>query len=68
MAIDSDNLLFLLVGQPLRLPQHAIRLPYKIHAAGGALLLGRHTVPFQHMLSIVFTLGVSIFGVLTVAR
>jgi diguanylate cyclase (GGDEF)-like protein/PAS domain S-box-containing protein len=34
----------------------------------GALLLGRHTVPFQHMLSIVFTLGVSIFGVLTVAR
>jgi diguanylate cyclase (GGDEF)-like protein/PAS domain S-box-containing protein len=35
---------------------------------GGALLLGRHTVPFQHMLSIVFTLGVSIFGVLTVAR
>ena len=35
---------------------------------GGALLIGRHTVPFQHMLSIVFTLGVSIFGVLTVAR
>ena len=35
---------------------------------GGALLLGRHTVPFPHMLSIVFTLGVSIFGVLTVAR
>ena len=34
----------------------------------GSLLLGRHTVPFQHMLSIVFTLGVSIFGVLTVAR
>jgi diguanylate cyclase (GGDEF)-like protein len=34
----------------------------------GALLLGRHSVPFQHMLSIVFTLGVSIFGVLTVAR
>ena len=34
----------------------------------GALLIGRHTVPFQHMLSIVFTLGVSIFGVLTVAR
>ncbi len=34
----------------------------------GALLLGRHTVPFQNMLSIVFTLGVSIFGVLTVAR
>ncbi len=35
---------------------------------GGALLLGRHTVPFQHMLSILFTLGVSIAGVLTVAR
>ncbi|HEV8408396.1 MAG TPA: EAL domain-containing protein, partial [Sphingomicrobium sp.] len=34
----------------------------------GALLMGRHTVPFPHMLSIVFTLGVSIFGVLTVAR
>ena len=34
----------------------------------GALLMGRHSVPFQHMLSIVFTLGVSIFGVLTVAR
>ncbi len=35
---------------------------------GGSLLLGRHTVPFQHMLSILFTLGVAIFGVLTVAR
>ena len=35
---------------------------------GGALLMGRSTVPFQHMLSIVFTLGVAIFGVLTVAR
>src|SRR6476661_8403141 len=35
---------------------------------GGVLLLGRHSVPFQHMLSIVFTLGVSIFGVLAVAR
>jgi len=35
---------------------------------GGALLLGRHTVPFQHMLSIIFTLGVAIFGVLAVAR
>src|SRR6476659_6970316 len=34
----------------------------------GALLIGRHTLPFQHMLSIIFTLGVSIFGVLTVAR
>jgi diguanylate cyclase (GGDEF)-like protein len=34
----------------------------------GALLVGRHSVPFHHMLSIVFTLGVSIFGVLTVAR
>src|SRR3954468_10197520 len=35
---------------------------------GGSLLIGRHTVPFQHMLSIIFTLGVAIFGVLTVAR
>jgi diguanylate cyclase (GGDEF)-like protein/PAS domain S-box-containing protein len=35
---------------------------------GGALLLGRHTVPFQHQLSILFTLGVSITGVMTVAR
>jgi len=33
-----------------------------------ALFLGRASVPFQHMLSILFTLGVSIFGVLTVAR
>ena len=33
-----------------------------------ALFLGRQTVPFQHMLSIIFTLGVSIFGVLNVAR
>src|SRR5438270_5862605 len=35
---------------------------------GGALVLGRHSVPLQHMLSILFTLGVSITGVLTVAR
>jgi diguanylate cyclase (GGDEF)-like protein/PAS domain S-box-containing protein len=35
---------------------------------GGALLIGRHTVPFPHMLSILFTLGVASFGVLTVAR
>jgi diguanylate cyclase (GGDEF)-like protein/PAS domain S-box-containing protein len=35
---------------------------------GGALLLGRHSIPFQHMLSILFTLGVSITGVMTVAR
>jgi diguanylate cyclase (GGDEF)-like protein/PAS domain S-box-containing protein len=34
----------------------------------GALLMGRHSVPFQHMLSIVFTIGVAVFGVLTVAR
>jgi diguanylate cyclase (GGDEF)-like protein/PAS domain S-box-containing protein len=34
----------------------------------GALVIGRHTVPFQHMLSIIFTLGVSIIGVMTVAR
>ena len=35
---------------------------------GGAMLLGRHTLPFPYMTSIVFTLGVAIFGVLTVAR
>jgi diguanylate cyclase (GGDEF)-like protein/PAS domain S-box-containing protein len=35
---------------------------------GGSLVIGRHTVPFQHMMSIVFTLGVSITGVMTVAR
>ncbi len=35
---------------------------------GGALVLGRHSVPFQHMLSIIFTLGVTIIGVMTVAR
>jgi diguanylate cyclase (GGDEF)-like protein/PAS domain S-box-containing protein len=34
----------------------------------GALLLGLTTVPFQHMLSIMFTLGTAIFGVLAVAR
>jgi diguanylate cyclase (GGDEF)-like protein/PAS domain S-box-containing protein len=33
-----------------------------------AMVIGRHTVPFQHMLSILFTLGVAIVGVLTVAR
>ena len=33
-----------------------------------ALLLGRNSVPFQHMLSILFTLGTAIFGVLAVAR
>ncbi|MEO8455202.1 MAG: EAL domain-containing protein [Sphingomicrobium sp.] len=35
---------------------------------GGALLIARHSVPFQHMLSILFTLGVASIGVLTVAR
>src|SRR4051794_39867611 len=35
---------------------------------GGALVIGRDTVPFQNMLSIIFTLGVSITGVMTVAR
>ena len=35
---------------------------------GGSLVIGRHTVPFQHMMSILFTLGVSITGVMTVAR
>jgi diguanylate cyclase (GGDEF)-like protein/PAS domain S-box-containing protein len=34
----------------------------------GALLLGRESMPTQHMLSILFTIGVAIFGVLTVAR
>ena len=33
-----------------------------------ALLIGRESLPFQHMLSILFTLGVAIFGVLAVAR
>src|SRR4051812_18857727 len=33
-----------------------------------ALLIGRNSVPFHHMLSIIFTLGVAIFGVLAVAR
>ncbi|HZC39011.1 MAG TPA: EAL domain-containing protein [Sphingomicrobium sp.] len=35
---------------------------------GGSLLIGRHSVPFQHMLPILFTLGVASFGALTVAR
>jgi diguanylate cyclase (GGDEF)-like protein/PAS domain S-box-containing protein len=35
---------------------------------GGSLVLARHNVPFQHVISIVFNLGVAIFGVLTVAR
>ena len=33
-----------------------------------ALLIGRHSLPFEPMLSILFTLGVAIFGVLAVAR
>ena len=33
-----------------------------------ALLVGRNSVPFEHMLSILFTIGVAIFGVLAVAR
>ena len=33
-----------------------------------ALLIGRSSVPFQHMLSILFTLGVALVGVLHVAR
>jgi diguanylate cyclase (GGDEF)-like protein len=33
-----------------------------------SLLIGRSTLPFEHMLSILFTLGVAIFGVLAVAR
>ena len=35
---------------------------------GGSLLIGRHSVPFPHMLSILFTIGVSVVGVMTVAR
>src|SRR5688572_14319934 len=34
----------------------------------GALFVARDSIPFQHMLPLVFTLGVSIFGVLAVAR
>jgi diguanylate cyclase (GGDEF)-like protein/PAS domain S-box-containing protein len=34
----------------------------------GALLLGGTAVPLQNMVSILFTMGVAIFGVLTVAR
>ncbi|MEO7655040.1 MAG: EAL domain-containing protein, partial [Sphingomicrobium sp.] len=37
-------------------------------AVVGALFIARDTIPFQHMLPMVFTLGVSIFGVLAVAR
>jgi diguanylate cyclase (GGDEF)-like protein len=33
-----------------------------------ALLIARNSVPFEQMLSILFTLGVAIFGVLAVAR
>lgn len=33
-----------------------------------ALLIGRSSIPFEHMISILFTLGVAIFGVLAVAR
>ncbi len=33
-----------------------------------AMLIGRNSLPFEHMLSILFTLGVAIFGVLAVAR
>jgi diguanylate cyclase (GGDEF)-like protein len=33
-----------------------------------ALLIARNSLPFEHMLSILFTLGVAIFGVLAVAR
>src|SRR5205814_182660 len=37
-------------------------------AVCGALVLGRHSVSVQHMLPILFTLGVSMSGVMTVAR
>ena len=32
------------------------------------LLIGRATIPFQHMMAILFTLGVAVFGVLAIAR
>ncbi len=32
------------------------------------LFLGRATIPFQHMVGAVFTLGVAVFGVLAIAR
>ncbi len=32
------------------------------------LVIGRNSIPFEHVLSITFTLGVAIFGVLAVAR
>jgi diguanylate cyclase (GGDEF)-like protein/PAS domain S-box-containing protein len=35
---------------------------------GGSLLIARHSVPFEYMLSILFTLGVASVGALTVAR
>jgi diguanylate cyclase (GGDEF)-like protein/PAS domain S-box-containing protein len=35
---------------------------------GGSLVLARHSVPFQNVSTIVFNLGVAIFGVFTVAR
>src|SRR5437764_11003400 len=54
---------------PVVIPQSAIAWMIAFTGGvGGALLLGRHTVPFHPMLSILFTLGVSIAGVLTVAR
>ena len=39
-----------------------------IGGIGYALYVARDTLPYQHMLSIVFTIGVAAFGVLTVAR
>ncbi len=37
-------------------------------AVAGSLVMGRTVIHFEHMLSVVFTLGVSIFGILAVAR
>ncbi|MDQ3078249.1 MAG: EAL domain-containing protein [Pseudomonadota bacterium] len=39
-----------------------------VAALSAILLLSRDTVPLGHMLSILFTLGVAVFGVVTVAR
>ncbi|MEQ7874792.1 EAL domain-containing protein [Sphingomonas sp. ASV193] len=33
-----------------------------------ALVIARLTLPFQHMVSVVFTLGIAVFGVMTVTR
>jgi diguanylate cyclase (GGDEF)-like protein len=39
-----------------------------VGGVSATLIMARATLPFQHMMSILFTLGVAAFGVLTVAR